>query len=48
MKANEMQALADTLMRIATPDMTAKQLVKAVRQQHPTASKKDIARAAFY
>jgi hypothetical protein len=48
MKANEMEALADTLMRIATPDMTVKQLVKAVRQQHPTASKKDIARAAFY
>ncbi|PBB96772.1 hypothetical protein [Mesorhizobium sp. WSM3862] len=48
MDTNEMQAIADTLMRLVTPEMKPKQLVKAVKKQHPNASKKDIARAAFY
>ena len=48
MKASEMQAIANTLMRVVTPDMTPKQLVKAARKEHPGASKKDIARAAFF
>ncbi|MFA6031411.1 MAG: hypothetical protein WC889_00730 [Myxococcota bacterium] len=48
MEAKEMQAIADTLMRVVTPDMKPKQLLKATRKEHPKASKKDIARAAFY
>ncbi|MER9136180.1 hypothetical protein NKI20_07710 [Mesorhizobium sp. M0830] len=48
MEADRMQAIADTLMRVVTPDMSPKQLLKAVKDEHPKASKKDIARAAFY
>lgn len=48
MKAAEMQAIADTLSRVVTPEMTPKQLVRAARKKHPNASKKDIARAAFF
>jgi len=48
MDTEEMQAIGDTLMRIVTPEMTPKQLVKAARKEHPKASKKDIARAAFF
>jgi hypothetical protein len=48
MDATELQAIGDTLMRIVTPDMTPKQLIKAARREHPDASKKDIARAAFF
>jgi hypothetical protein len=48
MDAAELQAISDTLMWIVTPDMTPKQLLKAARKEHPNASKKDIARAAFF
>ncbi|MET2825708.1 hypothetical protein [Mesorhizobium shangrilense] len=48
MDATEMQAIGDTLMRLVSPDMTPKQLIKAARKEHPAASKKDIARAAFF
>ncbi|RWG02538.1 hypothetical protein [Mesorhizobium sp.] len=48
MNTSEMQAIADTLMRLVTSDMKPKQLVKAVKKHHPNASKKNIARAAFY
>jgi hypothetical protein len=48
MEADEMQAIADTLMRVVTPDMKPKQLIKAARKEHPKASKKDIVRAAFF
>lgn len=48
MDATELQAISDTLMRIVTSDMTPKQLIKAARKEHPNASKKDIARAAFF
>ncbi len=48
MDAKELQAVGDTLMRLVTPDMTPKELVKAVRKVHPDAKKKDIARAAFH
>lgn len=46
MDATELRTISDTLMRIVTPDMTPKQLLKAARKEHPDASKKDIARAA--
>jgi hypothetical protein len=48
MDASELRAIGDTLMRLVTPDMTPKELVKAVRKVHPDAKKKDIARAAFH
>jgi hypothetical protein len=48
MNASELRAIGDTLMRVVTPDMTPKELVKAVRRDHPDAKKKDIARAAFH
>ncbi|RRH91998.1 hypothetical protein EH240_31595 [Mesorhizobium tamadayense] len=48
MDATELQTISDTLMRIVTPDMTPKKLLKAARKEHPDASKKDIARAAFF
>ncbi|UCI10416.1 hypothetical protein [Mesorhizobium sp. B1-1-8] len=48
MNTDEMQAIADTLMRVVTPDMKPKQLMKAVKKLHPNASKRGIARAAFY
>lgn len=48
MTTDEMQSIADTLMRVVTPDMSPKQLLNAVKSQHPKASKKDVARAAFF
>ncbi|WP_318012161.1 hypothetical protein [Mesorhizobium sp. CA14] len=35
-------------MRVVTPDMKPKDLLRAVRKLHPDAKKKDIARAAFH
>jgi hypothetical protein len=43
-----MERIAATLMQIATPEMSPKQLLKAATKAHPTASRKDIARAAFF
>jgi hypothetical protein len=48
MKAREMQAIGDTLLKVVTPETKPKQLVKAVQREHPKATKKDIARAAFF
>jgi ERCC4-related helicase len=47
MNAEEMQAIADTLRRVVMPNMKPKELLKIVKSQHPKASKKEIARAAF-
>ncbi|GLS46685.1 hypothetical protein [Methylobacterium brachythecii] len=40
--------LAETLVRFAKPGMTAKELLAAVREQHPESTKKEVVRAAFY
>ncbi|WP_419696745.1 hypothetical protein ACN2CC_15265 [Mesorhizobium muleiense] len=48
MNPTELQAISDTLMRVVMPEMTPKQLLKAAKKEHPDASKKDIARAAFF
>jgi hypothetical protein len=48
MDASELSAIGDTLMRVVTPEMSPKQLVKAAQKVHPKASKRDIARAAFF
>ena len=36
-----------TLVRLASPGMTPKELLKQARKQHPEASRKEIVRAAF-
>ena len=36
-----------TLLELAKPKMTPKELLKAARKAHPDASKKEIIRAAF-
>jgi len=48
MDASELTSIGDTLMRVVTPDMSPKQLIKATKKEHPGASKKDIVRAAFF
>lgn len=42
------EELAGTLQGLAGPGIKRKELVSAVREKHPKASKKDIVRAAFY
>jgi hypothetical protein len=44
----EMAKIAETVDRLATPGMKPKDLIAAVRKEHPHASKKDVSRAAFY
>ncbi|MFD2237767.1 hypothetical protein [Aureimonas populi] len=40
--------IAATVSRLARPDVKPKDIIKAVRKEHPSASKKDVVRAAFY
>jgi len=42
------EQLATTLQGLAAPGIKRKELIAAVREKHPKASKKDIVRAAFY
>lgn len=42
------EQLAATLQGLAGPGIKRKELIAAVREKHPKASKKDIVRAAFY
>ncbi|NLR97238.1 hypothetical protein HGP17_10370 [Rhizobium sp. P38BS-XIX] len=44
----EIARIAETVERLAKPDMKPKDLVAAVRKEHPHASKKEVSRAAFY
>lgn len=46
-KYKETEAIAATIRELAVPGMKPKALIEAVREIHPKASKKDIARAAF-
>ena len=48
MAKGQMEEIAATLMSVAKPDMSPKQLLKAARKIHPKASKKEISQAAFY
>ena len=43
----EMEKIAGTIRALAHPGMKPKQLVEAVKERHPDASSKEIARAAF-
>ncbi len=44
----ETASIAKTVASLARPGMKPKELISAVRTEHPEATKKDIARAAFY
>jgi hypothetical protein len=44
----KIEEVAATLQGLAGPGVKRKELVAAVREKHPKASKKDIVRAAFY
>lgn len=44
----ELKKIAETVERLATPGMKPKDLISAVRKEHPGASKKEVSRAAFY
>lgn len=44
----EVQEIVRTVATLAHPGMAPKELLAAVREQHPGASKKEVSRAAFY
>lgn len=46
-KLREIAGIADTIRELAKPGMKPKALVDAVKERHPAATKKEIARAAF-
>lgn len=43
----EIEGIAETIRQLATPGMKPKALIAAVKELHPEATKKVIARAAF-
>jgi hypothetical protein len=48
MASTNLESIAQTLHRLATPDMKPKDLMRSVREAHPDVSKKDVVRAAFF
>jgi len=46
-KLREIEAMAITIRELAVPGMKPKALIDAVKERHPKATKKEIARAAF-
>lgn len=46
-KMREIEKIASTIRELAHPGMKPKALVDAVRERHPDATRKEIARAAF-
>ena len=48
MAATKIAEISATLVKLAKPGMTHRQLIAAARLEHPEASKKEIVRAAFY
>jgi hypothetical protein len=48
MAKSDIEEIGETLHALATPGLKPKDLLKAVREKHPKASKKTIVRAAFY
>lgn len=45
---SDIERVAATLRQVAQANMKTKELIAAVRRQHPEATKKEIVRAAFY
>lgn len=48
MSSTDLEVVAESVLRLAEPGMRPRQLVEAVRKEHPKARKKEIVRAAFY
>ena len=48
MGKSDIEEIGETLHKLANPKQKPKDLLQAVREQHPKASKKTIVRAAFY
>ena len=48
MVSKRIEEISITLTRLANPGVTPKELLEATRRKHPQASRKEIARAAFY
>jgi hypothetical protein len=46
-KLRGIERIAETIKELAEPGMKPKTLIDAVKERHPDASKKEIARAAF-
>ncbi len=46
-KLRAAQEIAHTIRELARPGMKPKALIDAVKERHPSATKKEIARAAF-
>lgn len=46
-KSGKANSIEMTLIQLAKPRMTPKELLKAARKAHPDASRKEIVRAAF-
>jgi hypothetical protein len=46
-KLREIEGIAGTIRELAVPGMNPKELINAVKERHPEATKKEIARAAF-
>ena len=44
---SDLQAIAKTVASLAAPGLKPKELIAAVRKEHPDASKKEISRGAF-
>jgi hypothetical protein len=48
MQMSKIEEIASTVLLVLKPGMKPKELLKAVEQAHPKASKKDVARGAFF
>lgn len=48
MAKSDIEEIGETLQALANPGLKPKDLLRAVREKHPKASKKTIVRAAFY
>ncbi|MGX8012338.1 hypothetical protein ACVDG8_026925 [Mesorhizobium sp. ORM8.1] len=44
----DLATISKTILELATPEMSPKELMRAARGEHPEASRKDVVRAAFY
>ncbi|MEG9527353.1 MAG: hypothetical protein MIL41_16565 [Hyphomicrobiales bacterium] len=45
---SKVETIAVTLRELAAPGMSRKDLIAAVRERHPEATRNDVVRAAFY
>jgi hypothetical protein len=48
MASDKIEELSTTLLSVAKPGLKPRDLIKAVLQTHPKATKKQVVRAAFY